>query len=439
MHGRVRAPSADRWEFWVRSLRGWDVVFYAMTAVAGVSIAVEVANARDAVVAVVGLVALVVAYLALARRGALRGDVRLTRPYLAVLVAVVVLELGLSELGAVLLFVGYSQIWYFAVTRLEGVLWSVALTLAFVGAMLARDPGRVADAQGVAEVVGGAGTGLVFAIALGLWITWMSEQSEQRQHLVEQLGAAQAELASTHHAAGVLEERARLAQEIHDTLAQGFTSVVMLAQAASAELALDRTGSAADRLDQIEAVARDNLAQARALVAAFGPPELESGSLADALTRLGARFESETRVRVEVAGLDALGAVGPEQSVVLLRAAQEALANVRKHAGARHVRLSVARDARDVRLEVTDDGRGLPSDVVEGVGLRGMRERADAGGGSLEVVAAPGGGTRVLMTLPAGAGPASAVPASAVQASAVPASAVPANAVRDDDETGERS
>lgn len=402
MTPRAHLPVA-RHEFWVRALRGWDIGFYAITAVAAVSIAVEVRSAREAVVAVVGLGVLVGAYLALGRRGAVRGDVRLTRTYLAVLVTVVVLEVGLSEVGSVLLFVGYSQIWFFSTRRVEGVLWSVLLTVAFGVAVGVREPAALATAADTARLVGQVGTGLVFAIALGLWITWVSEQSEVRAQLVEQLSATQAELATTHHAAGVLEERARLAQEIHDTLAQGFTSVVMLAQTASAELARDRVGPAAERVGQIESVARDNLAQARALVAAFGPPELERGSLGDALERLATRFEAETRVRVEVTGLDALGAVGPEQSVVLLRAVQEALANVRKHAGATVVRLEVARDGGEVRLEVADDGRGWPSGVVEGVGLRGMRERVDAGGGSVEVGAGPGGGTRVAVRLPTGA------------------------------------
>ncbi|GCD19477.1 sensor histidine kinase [Cellulomonas algicola] len=399
MTRRTPRPVA-RHEFWVRALRGWDVGFYAITAVAGVSIAIEVRSLREAAVAVLGLAALVVAYLALGRRGAQRGDVLLTRTYLAVLVTVVVLEVGLSELGSVLLFVGYSQIWFFATRRLEGVLWSVLLTVAFAAAIVVREPGAIATVADAAELVGQVGTGLVFAIALGLWITWVSEQSEERAALVEELGAAQAELASTHHASGVLAERARLAQEIHDTLAQGFTSVVMLAQAASAELARDRVGPATERVGQIEQVARDNLAQARALVAAFGPPELERGTLGDALDRLAARFEAETHVRVEVDGLRELGAVGPEHAVVLLRAAQEALANVRKHADATVVRLAVGRDGDDVRLEVVDDGRGLPADAVEGVGLRGMRERVDAGGGTLEVGSGPGGGTRVAVTLP---------------------------------------
>lgn len=398
---RTRPPApVDRHEFWVRSLRGWDIGFYAITAVAAVPILVEADSAGGALAAGLGLAVLVVAYLLLGRPGAIRGDVRLTRPYLVVLVAVLLVEVSVANLGAVMLFVAYSQIWFFSTTRLEGVAWCVVLTVAFATVLVLEDPSAAAEPRALLGLVGQAGTGLVFAIALGLWITWVSEQSEERAALVERLGAAQAELASTHHAAGVLAERARLAQEIHDTLAQGFTSVVMLAQAASAELARDRLAPAAERVDQIEAVARDNLAQARALVAAFGPPELESGTLADALARLATRFEAETRVRVEVDGLDGLGAVGPEQAVVLLRAAQEALANVRKHAGAQAVRLSVQRDGDDLLLEVADDGRGLPVDVVEGVGLRGMRERVDAGGGTLEVGSGPGGGTRVSVTLP---------------------------------------
>lgn len=399
-------PAAGRRDFWTRALRGWDIGFYVLTAVTGLSIAANLREPGAIAAAWAALAALVVAYLLLGRPGAVRGDLRLTRAYLVVLILVVVAEVWLSDVGPAMLFIAYSQIWFFATSRLDGVVWTLALSAVFgvvIGVQVAHDDGDLASALG--QVFAGA----VFSIALGLWITWVSEQSEERQALVEQLEAAQAELAATHHTAGMLAERARLAQEIHDTLAQGFTSIVMLAQATSAELdrepraegtaATGRAG-ARDRVAQMEQVARENLAEARALVAAFQPPELERGSLAQALERLATRFRAETGVRVEVVGLDSLGTVSPEAAVVLLRTAQEALANVRKHAGARRVVVTVSGDGREVGLEVVDDGRGLPADVVEGVGLRGMRQRADTGGGSLEVGAAPGGGTRVRLTIP---------------------------------------
>ncbi|MGY4645629.1 sensor histidine kinase [Cellulomonas sp. URHB0016] len=384
--------------FWARSLRGWDIGFYALVAVAAVSMSFDAGSAARAA-AVLGAVAVLVAgYVAVGRRGILRADIRMTTAYLVLLCVVLCVEVWLVDLGPVLLFVAYSQIWFFNTRRLYGVLWSVSLTVAFVTVLALEEQ---APASELPVTIGQAAAGLVFSIVLGLWITWVSEHGEERTVLLERLEAVQDELAATHHDTGVLAERARVAQEIHDTLAQGFTSVVMLAQTATAELERGRPDAVHDRLTQIEQVARDNLAESRALVAAFGPPGLEDASLADALDRLARRFQAETHVRVEVE-LAAGGAVAAESSVVLLRAAQEALANVRRHAGARRVRLSLTGGEEHVRLEVTDDGRGLPDEVSEGVGLRGMRDRADAGGGTLEVGAVPGGGTRVRVTLPTG-------------------------------------
>jgi signal transduction histidine kinase len=191
-----------------------------------------------------------------------------------------------------------------------------------------------------------------------------------------------------------------MAREIHDTLAQGFTSVVMQAQAATAALDRGETAAVRDRLGVVEATARENLAEARALVAAFAPLPLQDATLAEALRRLGDRFGAETgvAVRVEVAPGDGLA---PASDVVLLRAAQEALANVRRHAGARSVVVRLARDAGAAELEVTDDGRGLPAGRAEGFGLSGMRERVASVGGTLDVGPGRAGGTTLRVRVPA--------------------------------------
>ncbi|GAA3805776.1 sensor histidine kinase [Cellulomonas soli] len=407
----AETPSA-RADFWERSLQGWDVAFYAMTALAAVAAFADPRGVPPVPLALAFAV-LVAAYTLLGRRGARRGDRRLADAYLAVLIVVTVTVVALADQGQVLLFVAYSQIWYLAENRRIGV-WLVTLLTAGVAVpvLVQTDGGPAALLTTVAQLA----LALAFSIVLGLWLTQVAERGEERAILLEQLEAAQAELAATHHGAGVLAERARVAQEIHDTLAQGFTSVVMLAQTVTAELEADRTAEALDRVAQIEQVARENLAEARALVAAFGPAALQDGGLVEALGRLARRFEAETGVQVEVQVVGHVTGtgerLGKDTEVVLLRAAQEALANVRKHAHARRVVLHLALDpagAADavdagdgpqVRLEVVDDGRGLPAGTVEGVGLRGMRDRVHAGGGSVEVGDAPGGGARVLLRLP---------------------------------------
>jgi signal transduction histidine kinase len=98
------------------------------------------------------------------------------------------------------------------------------------------------------------------------------------------------------------------------------------------------------------------------------------------------------------------GALPRDVEVVLLRAAQEALANVRRHAHASHVRLRLAAEHGTAELEVLDDGLGIADGTPEGIGLRGMRERVAAGGGELQVAAAPAGGTRVRVRVPAAVG-----------------------------------
>ena len=128
----------------------------------------------------------------------------------------------------------------------------------------------------------------------------------QRAALIRELESTRAELAELHHAAGqVRAERERLAREVHDTLAQGYTSIVVLAQTAAAPAAR-RPVAAAERVAVIEEVARENLAEARAMVAAFAPVALDSATLVEALRRLSERFGRETGLatRVDVSALD---------------------------------------------------------------------------------------------------------------------------------------
>ncbi|SFB01717.1 sensor histidine kinase [Cellulomonas marina] len=407
MAGDERAP-VERSEFWRRTMRGWDLAFYALALVVGVPTAVSALRppgSATSLLAVAALLVLVVAYVLLGRRAALQGRPRGADAYLVVLVVVTGVATWSGDFGFVLLFIAYSQVWFFSRRRSAGVAWCVALTLVVAGAAVLR-LGSWSDEAG--EVATQMTISLAFAVVLGLWITQIAEQSEERAGLIERLEHAQAALAAEHHAAGVLAERARVAQEIHDTLAQGFTSVVMLAQTATAELERGGRDEVRRRLAQIEAVARDNLAEARALVAAFGPAALDGVTLGEALERLARRFEAETGVEVVLAGTATTGTAttadgpGRETEVVLLRAAQEALANVRRHADARRVTVRLVHAPGGTRLEVEDDGRGIAPGTPEGTGLRGMRDRAAATGSDLLVGPGPSGGTRLSLHLPEG-------------------------------------
>jgi signal transduction histidine kinase len=165
----------------------------------------------------------------------------------------------------------------------------------------------------------------------------------------------------------------------------------MLIQAAQADL----DGShplAAGHLDLAAQTARENLAEARALVAGLAPAQLDGGTLPDALRRLSqapgvdASFDLSGSPRPLPMAID----------VVLLRVCQEALANVRKHACAQSVTVRLGYDQDAVRLEVSDDGAGFdPASVSGGYGLRGMRTRVAEAGGMLTVRSSPGAGTWV--------------------------------------------
>ncbi|OXM65502.1 sensor histidine kinase [Amycolatopsis vastitatis] len=240
---------------------------------------------------------------------------------------------------------------------------------------------------------------VVFGVLSGKFILHVIEESRGRADLIAKLEASQAEVARLSREAGTAAERERLAREIHDTLAQGFTSIVTLAQAIESEL--DTDPAAARRHVELAArTARENLAEARTMVAALAPADLTSGSLVDAVRRQADRLADETglTVRYEVDGpLPALGMPG---EVVLLPGAQEALNNVRRHANASAVSVRLSVVDCSVRLSVRDDGTGFDPDHVTGFGLRGMRSRAEQVGGTLSVRSGPSG-TELTLEVPA--------------------------------------
>ncbi|XVQ87992.1 sensor histidine kinase [Microbispora siamensis] len=237
---------------------------------------------------------------------------------------------------------------------------------------------------------------IFFSAVFGIWMERIMEQSEERAALIQELEAQRAEVARLSAEHGAMAERERLAGEIHDTLAQGFTSIIMLLQAAEAQPDPARHLALAVR------TARENLAEARALISVLSPAPLDGPSLDEALHRLTDRLGEETGI---VTNFSITGEPRPlprPVEVVLLRAAQEALANVRKHAQASRAEVTVAYGPGSVALEVRDDGRGFAPSPTDGYGLRGMRARVEQARGSVTVTSAPGAGTVLEVTVPAG-------------------------------------
>lgn len=388
------AEPAHAWTQWVF---GWHAVFWVLSGSAALWILVGPdvpGGQRLWGVAAVG--ALMAAYALLVQERTWHTDWR-THLYLLVAMPVVGYACSISSTLTLLLFLVYPQSWMLTSTVWLGVLATVGLTVATLIGFMARY-GFTVDVllQLAPQLV----PGLFFSVIMGLWIWRIIDQSKDRAELIAQLEAARSDLNAAERARGVMAERERMAREIHDTLAQGFTSIVMLAQAASAGLA-KQPDRAAERLATIEDVARQNLAEARALVAAFAPVDLDGSTLTDAVRRLTDRFGAETGLVVDLAVTDGVARLGRDSEVVLLRAVQEALTNVRRHAAARRVVVRLVVDDESARVEVGDDGVGFaPGAAAGGFGLAGMRGRVSEVGGELDVASTPGGGTRVTVSVP---------------------------------------
>ncbi|MGP1386440.1 MAG: PAS domain S-box protein [Thainema sp.] len=203
-------------------------------------------------------------------------------------------------------------------------------------------------------------------------------------------------------AASILEERNRMAREIHDTLAQAFTGILAQVGAANQVLTDDVEATQA-HLDLIKELARTGLAEARRSVVALRPQLLEEGSLQSALHRLVAQTRAaamDTTLHYEIEG--AVYALPTEVENNLLRMGQEALTNAIRHANADEIRVELVYDRDQVCLRVRDNGQGfgvgsMPSS--EGFGLLGMSERAERIGAQLTIRSQPGQGTEIIVTV----------------------------------------
>ena len=211
--------------------------------------------------------------------------------------------------------------------------------------------------------------------------------------------------------AGMLGERQRLAREIHDTLAQGFTSIVMNLEAAEGALPDEVSEETRTKwhLDQARFTARESLTEARRLVWALRPESLDNASLPEALAQLAARWSDSAGVEATATLTGTPRPLSAEAEVTLVRVAQEALANVLKHASAGRVVLTLSYMGDRVSLDVIDDGEGFDTNRTgaaapeRGFGLRTMRERVEQLGGNLTVESAPGEGTTLVAELPVSA------------------------------------
>jgi signal transduction histidine kinase len=263
---------------------------------------------------------------------------------------------------------------------------------------------------------------LVIASAIN-WFAWIGyELNERRKQaladLVEANGKLEASLrenAGLHaqllvqaREAGVLDERQRMAREIHDTLAQGFTGII--AQLEAAKRARQHREHWQLHMDQAQRLARESLVEARRSVQALRPEPLEEARLPEAIDGMARRWSQIAGVEVTVETTGEPQPLLTEIEVALFRVAQEALTNVAKHAQASRVGLTLSYMDDVVLLDVRDDGVGFPigpgmanggSDASHGFGLSAMRQRVRQVAGSLEIESAPGEGTAINASVPA--------------------------------------
>ncbi len=297
-----------------------------------------------------------------------------------------------------------NENWLFLTFVLYAVCFSAGprLGIALAGAMsvvwtaawvLSNEPLWVLPIPGAVFMVGGL---------LALTIYRVEQTKAMQAELIRELTETREELAAAERSKGVLEERARFASEIHDTLTQGFTSIVLVSRAAL------RTGDAESALISNEATALENLDTARRLVDAIRPAELDTASLPDALDRqVGVSLPADVVGRFQVVGQprSLTGTV----EVTLLRATQEALLNIRNHAKAQHVHVTLSYLDDLVALDVRDDGIGFVPGAVEdrgrltgGQGLKALEERAKSLSGQLTIETMESGGSVVSVLLPTG-------------------------------------
>ncbi|NEY33446.1 sensor histidine kinase, partial [Streptomyces sp. PRKS01-65] len=319
-----------------------------------------------------------------------------------------------SRRAAALWLAAVGACWLVLLALSPDAVW-VAFPLYFLQLhLLTRRGGLVAVAATAAAAVTGFaahqhsfGPAMAIGPALGaavaVAVVWgyqaLYRESEHRRRLIEELTAARADLAAAQHTAGVLAERDRLAREIHDTLAQGLSSIQLLLRAAERALA-QAPQTAARHIGQARQAAVDNLAEARRFVAALTPPALEGTTLAGALERLCTTTSARHRLTARFHLTGDPAPLTTAHEVALLRIAQSALANTVRHAEAATADVTLSYLGDRVALGIADDGRGFdparlpgPDPETGGFGLTAMRARAQALGGTLTVESAPGHGT----------------------------------------------
>ncbi|MFJ3392399.1 sensor histidine kinase [Leifsonia aquatica] len=290
---------------------------------------------------------------------------------------------------------------FFLYLHLLGGRWgAVAILLSTAAAIVALGLHGGWTVGGVVGPLVGAGV----ALLIGLGYQALAREAAEREALMRELLDTRDQLAVTEHESGVLAERARLAREIHDTLAQGLSSIQLLLHAAERA---DPDGPGVEHIRLARETAATGLADARRFIRELAPPDLDDQGLGGALRRLARTQWAAQGLEVEVRVADAVPLPMHVQTA-LLRIAQGAVANVVQHAHADSAVIELVADADGLRFTVSDDGDGFDLRAAEAgdggatsdsFGLQAARERVQQLGGTLVVESAPGRGTSLTVLL----------------------------------------
>lgn len=286
----------------------------------------------------------------------------------------------------------------------------VALRLLPVAAVVAVAAVLTAATAAAWGVLTGFGDPMAFVVPPALaamvvgTVVELRREGDRRKRVIADLLRTRDALAESHRRTGVLEERERLAREIHDTVAQGLSSTGMLLCAADLSWESDPERSRNLVRRAAEGV-HENLAEARAFVQGGAPAPLSRGTLRRALADLCRSLSEETGIEAALTCDGELDGLPGEVEAALLRVAQGALANVREHSGADRAAVSLARIGDRVTLDVRDDGRGFDPGAPgpgggRGFGLEAVRARVAGLGGEVTVESAPGEGTGLSVSIP---------------------------------------
>ncbi|MFV0451251.1 MAG: sensor histidine kinase [Propioniciclava sp.] len=391
---------------WNRLRRAWDLIFVAMLCLIAWPVTTRLPGGVSArVMATAGIVLTALVFAVLGWWSRRIGSAALATISVAVAWALLwaLTRIGLAS-GTWPLFAPLLiQMW-------ASVPASACIAMTFLGAfgsafswwgLRAPDLGPDRALTAMVESITYGVTLTLFSFSLGLLVTRMLSEAHQLAGTVDELHRTQSRLFSAEREQGRLNERQRVAREIHDTVAQGLISLVALSRAAQVAVTSRDEPRALKHLRLIESTAVENLSEARIMVANLSPDHLNERTLVQAITRVVDLSNEEGGIEHTLTIEGEARPLGAQKDLTALRVVQEALANVHRHSLAQSARVELAYGPKAVNIRISDDGIGFDSAAPRsGYGLDGMSARVRDIGGDFTLNSQPGAGTAVTVGIP---------------------------------------